>query len=78
MKKILNKYGWYLLFAGAGAFGGYLYWYYIGCQSGTCPITSHWYTTGLYGALLGYLSGDLILDLAKKIKKHGLSKNADE
>lgn len=78
MKKIFNKYGWYLLFTGMGAFGGYLYWYYIGCQTGTCPITSHWYTTGLYGALLGYLSGDLIRDIIRKIKKRGLSENTGE
>lgn len=30
---------------------GYAYYYYIGCRTGTCPITSNpWISTG-YGAL---------------------------
>ena len=78
MKKILKKYGWYLLFAVAGAFGGYLYWYHIGCKSGTCPITSNWYTTSLYGALLGFLSGDLISGMFKKSRKRNLPGETDE
>ena len=69
MKKILKKYWIYLIFAVVGAIGGYLYWYYVGCKSGKCPITSVWYSTSLYGALLGYLSGDLILSFFKKNKK---------
>ena len=36
-----------------GAAGGYLYYSFIGCVSGTCPITSNpWLSTG-YGALVG-------------------------
>jgi hypothetical protein len=36
-----------------GAAGGFLYYTYIGCVSGTCPITSNpWLSTG-YGALIG-------------------------
>ena len=36
-----------------GATGGYLYYSFIGCVSGTCPITSNpWLSTG-YGALVG-------------------------
>ncbi|MGA9291900.1 MAG: DUF6132 family protein [Ignavibacteriaceae bacterium] len=36
-----------------GATGGYLYYSFIGCVSGTCPITSNpWLSTG-YGALAG-------------------------
>lgn len=78
MKKILRKYGWYVLFALAGAFGGYLYWYHIGCKSGTCPITSNWYSTSLYGALLGYLSGDLISGMFKKARKRNSPGEKDE
>lgn len=40
-----------------GALAGFLYWRFIGCSSGTCPITSKWYTTTLYGGLLGFLLG---------------------
>lgn len=78
MRKIIKKYGWYVLFALLGAIGGYLYWYHIGCKSGTCPITSNWYSTSLYGALLGYLSGDLISGMFKKSRKRNLTENSDE
>lgn len=38
-----------------GAIGGYLYYYYVGCASGTCPITSKPLNSTLYGALMGSL-----------------------
>ena len=38
-----------------GAIAGYLYFYYIGCASGSCPITSKPLNSTLYGALLGGL-----------------------
>ncbi len=38
-----------------GALGGFLYWNYIGCASGTCMITSKPINSTLYGALMGYL-----------------------
>lgn len=36
-----------------GAMGGLVYWKYVGCITGTCPITSHWQSSTLYGALMG-------------------------
>lgn len=66
--KLLNfiKREW-LWFAGgaAGAVGGYLYWYYIGCNSGVCPITSSPVNSTLYGIVLG----GLLFSLFKKNKK---------
>jgi len=38
-----------------GALGGFLYWYFIGCESGHCPIQGNPYMSTLYGALLGWL-----------------------
>ncbi len=38
-----------------GAIAGFLYWNYIGCESGTCAITSKPINSTLYGALMGYL-----------------------
>ncbi|MEO7989543.1 MAG: DUF6132 family protein [Chryseolinea sp.] len=38
-----------------GAVGGYLYWYYVGCISGTCAITSSPLNSTLYGGLMGGL-----------------------
>ncbi len=38
-----------------GGLLGYGYYYYIGCRSGVCPITSNpWISTG-YGALIGFV-----------------------
>ena len=48
-----------------GAIGGYLYWHYIGCVSGTCPITSSPIMSTIWGALLG----GLLLSMFKKKKK---------
>ncbi len=42
--------------AGAiGAAAGYAYYYYIGCMSGTCPITGNPYISTLYGAVAGMM-----------------------
>lgn len=38
-----------------GAIGGYLYYHYVGCASGTCPITSKPLNSMLYGAVMGSL-----------------------
>ncbi len=43
----------------AGAIGGYIYYIEIGCNSGTCPLTSNPYLSILWGAVIGYLFGDL-------------------
>ncbi|MGB4329774.1 MAG: DUF6132 family protein [Tenuifilum sp.] len=38
-----------------GIVAGYLYYYYIGCNSGSCPITSSpWSSMGI-GVLMGWL-----------------------
>ena len=39
----------------AGAIGGYLYYHFVGCASGTCAITSKPLNSTLYGALMGGL-----------------------
>lgn len=38
-----------------GAIGGFLYYYYVGCVSGTCAITSKPLNSSLYGAVMGGL-----------------------
>jgi len=47
-----------------GAIGGYLYYHYVGCDSGTCAITSRPLNSTLYGAMMG----GLLLNLFKKEK----------
>ncbi|WP_309993480.1 MULTISPECIES: DUF6132 family protein [Dyadobacter] len=46
-----------------GSILGYLYYHFIGCSSGTCPITSNPATSAAYGAVMG---GLLISSLVKK------------
>jgi len=36
-----------------GAAAGFAYYFFIGCTSGTCPITSNPYISTAYGALIG-------------------------
>lgn len=43
------------LFVAAGAGLGYAYYYFIGCVSGGCPITSNPYISTGYGALVGFV-----------------------
>lgn len=38
-----------------GAVGGYAYYYFVGCASGTCAITSRPLNSTLYGAVMGGL-----------------------
>lgn len=52
MKQIILK---RILPVVAGAALGFAYYYYIGCVSGTCPITSNPYISTAYGGLLGGL-----------------------
>jgi len=55
MRNFISTYKLYILGILLGGIAGYLYWRFIGCNSGTCPITSKWYTTTLYGMLMGIL-----------------------
>lgn len=38
-----------------GALGGYVYYHFVGCTSGTCTITSKPLNSTLYGAVMGGL-----------------------
>jgi len=58
-----------IIFLLTGAVGGFLYWRFVGCTSGTCAIKSVWYWTTLWGAAMGYLVGDFINDIIQKRKK---------
>jgi hypothetical protein len=55
MKKWCKKNWLYIAGAAVGAVGGFLYWHFIGCSSGTCMITSKPINSTLYGALMGSL-----------------------
>ena len=49
-----------------GAIAGYLYYFYIGCASGTCAITSKPLNSSLYGALMGGLVFNMFIKSPKK------------
>lgn len=53
-----------------GATGGFLYWKYVGCISGTCAIWSNPVKATLYGTLLGAL---LLLMLVPDTKENNKS-----
>jgi len=59
----------------AGAIGGFMYWKYVGCLSGTCAIKSNWYLMVPWGAVLGFLAGSVVGDL---IRKRGRKKEQQE
>ncbi|HQS23480.1 MAG: hypothetical protein B7Y11_00365 [Sphingobacteriia bacterium 24-36-13] len=65
MKKWLNNNKLYLIGSLLGAIGGYIYWQQIGCDSGTCAITSKPLNSTLYGAMMGAL----LLGIFKKEEK---------
>ena len=50
----LKKYLKYLAIPG-GALLGFSYYYFIGCTSGSCPITSNPYISTVYGAFVGWI-----------------------
>ena len=46
-----------------GGFIGYLYYYFVGCYSGTCAITSNPVNSVIYGAALSGLLVELVNDI---------------
>lgn len=51
-----------------GLVGGYLYYRFSLCQSGTCPLTSTPYYSMFVGGLLGALAGDLLSAVGSRVK----------
>ena len=49
-----------------GALAGYAYYFYVGCTSGTCAITSKPLNSTLYGALMGGLIFNMLVKETKK------------
>ena len=44
-----------LLAALVGAGLGYAWYRVVGCSTGSCPITARWWTSALYGAVMGWM-----------------------
>jgi hypothetical protein len=58
----LKKNALILIGALIGTTAGFLYWKFVGCASGHCPITSSPVNSSLYGAIMG----GLLFSLGKK------------
>jgi len=58
VKEILNSWSFWKPFIAVsiGAIGGFLYYYFVGCTSGSCAITSNPYTSILMGGFMGYFA----------------------
>lgn len=68
-KKIWLRYLPMVIFTVIGTAGGYLYYHFIGCASGTCAITSNPYISAVYGGVLGLLTGAIITPIKKRQHK---------
>lgn len=80
MKSFLLKHWIKITGVAVGTLGGYLYYHFVGCVSGTCPITSNPYNMMIYGAVLGYLLFGLFSDNNKSLKTekvNEISENKD-
>jgi hypothetical protein len=62
---ILSKYKLEIIGLAAGAVLGFGYWYFVGCSSGACAITSNPVNSTLYGSVMG----SLLLSIFKKGNK---------
>jgi hypothetical protein len=56
MKALVLKYKLELIGAIVGAIGGWMYWRFVGCSSGSCSITSSPINSTIYGVLMGAVS----------------------
>jgi xanthine/uracil permease len=56
-----------------GAIGGYAYYYFVGCKSGSCPITSNPWNSLAWGLIMGWLLGSLFHSDKNSTKKDSQS-----
>lgn len=52
---LLNKYKVGIIGIFVGGILGFGYYYFIGCNSGSCAITSKPFNSSAYGMVMGYL-----------------------
>ena len=67
---LIYKYKFTIVGVVVGALVGYLYYYFVGCTTGTCMITSIPFSSSLYGATMGGLMVNVLSDVYRdKISK---------
>jgi hypothetical protein len=57
MNLFKNKIFKLVFFVMIGGAIGFAYYYFIGCRTGSCPITSTWYISTIYGMFTGGILG---------------------
>ncbi len=67
MKKFIASYWLTVVGFLIGGVGGYLYYHFVGCSSGTCAITSKPVNSTLYGAMMGGLFLNLFQKKTKQV-----------
>jgi len=65
MENFIKKYKLGLIGIVLGGILGYAYYHFIGCNTGTCAITSKPINSSVYGMVMGYL----ILSTFEKTKE---------
>jgi hypothetical protein len=69
IKGFYKKHTFALWLVLAGLVAGFLYYYYVGCASGACPLKKLWYYNMAIGGMLGWVIGDTIDNWLMKKKK---------
>lgn len=62
-KSFLQRNFGMFFFVALGLIAGFLYYKYVGCVSGTCPITANPIMSVLYGGILGGLFHSIITEI---------------
>lgn len=65
----MKKKWYYFALILTGGIAGYMYWYFIGCTSGSCPLKQNWYFNVFVGLFGGYVLADAIKDYITKRNK---------
>lgn len=68
MQNFIKKYRLSILGILLGGIGGYLYYHFIGCTTGSCAITSKPFNSTVYGMVMGYLLFSIAENSTKKTK----------
>lgn len=66
LKVLAKTYILTIILTVVGLVGGFMYWKFIGCASGTCAIKSNMLLMTVYGGLIGGLFGNIFNGFNRK------------
>lgn len=78
VKELIFRYRPELAGALTGAAGGWIYWYFAGCASGACAVTSDPAGSSLYGMLLGAAAAGIFSSGTKEKEKQKQETNENK